>query len=185
MCGKCVEYSIFDLQVTLMLPTKFLVNWPFGSGEEAKNKFSRWPPWWLSWWLSWISDRKDFSYFWSTSHSNASYGDWRQNGLLVQEKNQKIDFLDGHHGGHLVFEIGKILAIFDLQVTPSLPTNFRVNWSFGSGEAKNRFSKWPPWQPFGISNQFDFSYFWSTSHPEASYQVSGQLAFRFRRKSEK
>ena len=28
-----------------MLPTKFQVNWPFGSGEEAKNKFSRWPPW--------------------------------------------------------------------------------------------------------------------------------------------
>ena len=25
-----------------MLPTKFRVNWPFGSGEEAKNRFSRW-----------------------------------------------------------------------------------------------------------------------------------------------
>ena len=23
-----------------MLPTKFGVNWPFGSGEEAKNRFS-------------------------------------------------------------------------------------------------------------------------------------------------
>ena len=28
--------AIFDLQVTLMLPTKFGVSWPFGSGEEAK-----------------------------------------------------------------------------------------------------------------------------------------------------
>ena len=27
-----------------MLPSKFGVNWPFGSGEEAKNRFSRWPP---------------------------------------------------------------------------------------------------------------------------------------------
>ena len=27
-----------------MLPTKFRVNWPFGTGEEAKNRFSRWPP---------------------------------------------------------------------------------------------------------------------------------------------
>ena len=27
-----------------MLPTKFQVNWPFGSGEEAKNRFERWPP---------------------------------------------------------------------------------------------------------------------------------------------
>ena len=31
-----------DVQVTLMLPTKFQVNWPFGSEEEAKNRFSRW-----------------------------------------------------------------------------------------------------------------------------------------------
>ena len=31
--------AIFDLQVTLMLPSKFGVNWPFGSGEEAKNRF--------------------------------------------------------------------------------------------------------------------------------------------------
>ena len=48
--------AIFDLQVTLMLPSRFGVNWPFGSGEEAKNRFSRWRP-------SCISDRNDFSYF--------------------------------------------------------------------------------------------------------------------------
>ena len=42
----------FNLQVTLMLPNKFQVNWPFGSGEEAKNGFSRW-----------ISEQNDFSYF--------------------------------------------------------------------------------------------------------------------------
>ena len=34
-------------------------NWPFGSGEEAQNRFSRWLPWWPSW----ISDWKDLSYF--------------------------------------------------------------------------------------------------------------------------
>ena len=34
--------TIFDLQVIPMLPTKFQVNWPFGSGEEAKKRFSRW-----------------------------------------------------------------------------------------------------------------------------------------------
>ena len=51
--------ATFDLQVTLMLPSKFGVNWPFGSGEEAKNRFSRWRPWQPSW----ISDRHDFSYF--------------------------------------------------------------------------------------------------------------------------
>ena len=31
--------AIFNLQVTLMLPSKFGVNWPFGSGEEAKIDF--------------------------------------------------------------------------------------------------------------------------------------------------
>ena len=50
---------IFDLQVNPMLPTKFRVSWPFGSGEEAKNRFSRWLPWQPSW----ISDQNDFSYF--------------------------------------------------------------------------------------------------------------------------
>ena len=52
-------YAILDLQVTQMLPTKFRIKWPFSSGEEAKNRYSRW----LSWWPSWISDRDDFSYF--------------------------------------------------------------------------------------------------------------------------
>ena len=41
-----------------MLPTKFQVNWPFGSGEKMKNRFSRWPPRRPSW----ISDWYDFSY---------------------------------------------------------------------------------------------------------------------------
>ena len=27
-----------------MLPSNFEVNWPFGSGEKAKNRFSRWRP---------------------------------------------------------------------------------------------------------------------------------------------
>ena len=110
----------FDLQVSqvsLMLPT----NWPFGSGEEAKNKFSRWPP-----------------------------------GL----------------------QIGRILAIFDLHITKMLPGKFHVNWSFDSGEeAKNRFSRWPSW----ISDQNAFSFFRPPSYPDASYQVSSQLAFWFRR----
>ena len=56
--------AIFDLQVTLMLPTKFQVKWPFGSGEEVKNSFSRQPPWRPSS----ISDRNYYSYFLSTSH---------------------------------------------------------------------------------------------------------------------
>ena len=80
-------------------------------------------------------------------------------GLLVQEK-RKIDFQDSGHGGHLGFLIGTILAIFDLQVTSMLPSKFGVNWPFGSGEeAKNRFSRWPPWRPSLIFDRHDFSYF--------------------------
>ena len=115
-----------------MLPTKFEVNWPFGSGEEAANRFSRW------------------------------------------------------HGSHLGFPIGTILAIFDLQVTLMLPTKFRVNWLLGLGEeAKKRFSSWPPWRSSWIFDLHDFIYFRPISHPDASYQIWSQLAFRFRRRSGK
>ena len=35
------DFSYFDRLVTLMLPVKFQDNWPFVSGKEAKNRFSR------------------------------------------------------------------------------------------------------------------------------------------------
>ena len=41
-----------------MHPTEVQVNWPFGSGEEAKNRFLRWSPQKASL----ISDRNDFTY---------------------------------------------------------------------------------------------------------------------------
>ena len=47
---------------------------------------------------------------------------------------RKNDFEDGRHGGHLGFSIETILAIFDLQVTQMLPTQFQIHWPFGSGE---------------------------------------------------
>ena len=43
-CGGHKLLAIFDLQVTFGSLTKFQVNWPFGSGEERENLFSRWPP---------------------------------------------------------------------------------------------------------------------------------------------
>ena len=66
-------------------------------------------------------------------------------GLLVQEERRKTYFQDGRHGGHLRLPIGAILAIYDLQITPMLPTKFQVNQPFGSEEeTKNRFSRWMP-----------------------------------------
>ena len=160
---RSARFYLFLIYVTPLLPSRFGVNWPFGSGEEAKNRFSRWLPWRPSW----ISDRNDLSYFWSISHPNASYRVWSQLAFGFRRRSEK-DFQDGCNGGHLGFPIGTILAIFDLQVTPMLPSKFGVIWPFGSGEAKNRFSIW---RPSWISNRDAFSYFWSTSHPDASYQV--------------
>ena len=51
--------AVFISQVTLMLSTTIQVNLPIGSGEEAKNKFSRWA---LAQ-LSWISNWNDFSFY--------------------------------------------------------------------------------------------------------------------------
>ena len=69
---------------------------------------------------------------------------------MVQEK-FKTDFQDGGCGGHLGFLIRIILFIFDLQVTPILPTKIPVNCPFGSGEEiQNRLARW---QPSWISDQ--------------------------------
>ena len=54
--------------------------------------------------------------------------------LSVQEKKFKTDFQDGRYSRNLGFPIAKFSAIFDLQVTPMLPTKFRVNWPFSSEE---------------------------------------------------
>ena len=67
-----------------MLPTKFQVNWPFGSGGEAKKVFSRWRPCLPSWSLV----LNEFSYFLSKSHLVASNKVSSQFGLSVQEKKQ-------------------------------------------------------------------------------------------------
>ena len=52
-------YLLFDLQITLMLPTKFRVTRPFASRDELKNTFYRWLP------LATILDfdQNNFSYF--------------------------------------------------------------------------------------------------------------------------
>ena len=58
--------------------------------------------------------------------------DYQINGISVQEKKCKIDFLDSGHGCHFGF--------LSLQDTLMLSTKFQVNWPFGSGEeVKNRF----------------------------------------------
>ena len=109
----------------------FEVNWLFGSGEEAQNRFSRWG----LWRPSWICELSNFSYLTYKMHQYFL----KSIGCSVQEKKLKTDFQDGHHGGHLGFLIETIF----------------------------------------------FFFFLSTNHSDASYQVSSQLAFPFRRRSSK
>ena len=136
-----------------MLPTQFKVNKPFGSGEEVKNRFSRWLPWRPSW----ISNQNDFSQFQSISHPDASYQVSSQLAFGFRRRSEKKDFQDGHHGGHNGFPISMLLVNFDLQVTLMHPTKFGVNRPFSSGvEEKNRFSRW---RPSWISDWNYFSYF--------------------------
>ena len=146
------DFSCFDLQITPILPIKFRVNWPFYSWEEDQNKFVKWQlcqP-------SCISNRNDFSYFWSTSHLDNSCYVSRQSTFRFRKR------------------------------------------------SKNRISRWPQCRPSWIFNWNDelfwstsqserflflffiyFFYFLSTNNYDASYQVSSQLDFRFRRRSEK
>ena len=119
------DFSYFWSTSCLKTTFQFPVNWLFCS-EEAQSWFLRWRPWWPSW----ISDQNHFSYFWSTSHPDSFY---QSTGLPVQKK-LKINLKDGSHGSHLGLLIRTILAIFDLQVAPILPTKFRVSWPFDSGE---------------------------------------------------
>ena len=95
----------------MMLPTKFHVNWPFGSGEEVNNSFSRWPQPWRP---SWISDRNDCNYF-----------DVQLTPMLPTKFQVNWPFGLGGEA--------KNRFCFYLQVTPMLSTKFRVNWPFGSG----------------------------------------------------
>ena len=70
-----------------MLPTKFLVSWPFRSVEAVPNTFPRWQ----RWRPCWIPDGNDFTYFLSTSHINYFLSSLESVGLSSQEKKFKID----------------------------------------------------------------------------------------------
>ena len=132
----------FYVQVTLMLPTKFGVNWPFSSEVDQKNRFSRWRPEFSyfdllvtpkcpikfqdNWpFLSGEDGEQIFKMaaklaildpfigtilaFLSTSHPYAFYQVFNQLDFPFRGRSKKVDFQEG---GHLGFQIGKILAIF-------------------------------------------------------------------------
>ena len=120
-CGACTGFSMItflanlDLQVIHICPTKFQVNWHFDSGEEVQNRFSRWRPGWPALITNW---------------NNFSFLDLQVT-LILPTKFQvnwplsSTDFQDGGCDSHLGFPIGMILAIFDPQIAPILPTKFQ------------------------------------------------------------
>ena len=148
-----------------MLPPEFRVSWPFDSGEEAKNIFSRWPHGFpIGTILAILICRSPRCFLLS----------YRSIGPSIQDKKQKTDFqrwlprrqswISDRNGYSFFFFF--FLFFFYLQVTSMLPTKFQVG---GSGEeAKNRFSRWPPRRPSWISDRNNFIYFLSTGHPDAS-----------------
>ena len=61
----------------------------------------------------------------------------------------------------------------------------QINWPFGSGEeVQNRFPRERPWHHLGYLIGLILALFY-LQVTDASYQVWSQLAFRFRRRSEK
>ena len=132
----------------------FRVKWPFGSGEEAKNRFSRLPPWLPSW----IFDWNDFSCFWSKSHPDVSYQVSNQLAFWLSRR-RKIDFQDGHHA-ILDFRLER----FELFLIYKSPQCFLP--SFESIGLLVQEKKWKIDFQDGCHLGFlinDFSYFLSTS----------------------
>ena len=85
--------AIFNLQVSLMIPTKFRVHWAFDSGEEVKKGFQD----------GHHGGHLGFQIRMILAIFNlqVSLPSFKSIGLLGQDKKQKILFQDGYYGGHL------------------------------------------------------------------------------------
>ena len=137
------RFKLFFIYVTLMLSTRFRVDWPGVSGEEEKNRFSSWGQWWSSWFtigmILAILDPQvtqmlptKFKIYWPFSSGEQAKTNFKT--IFIRN-----DFSSIWSTSH-----------------PMLPTKFQVNILFGSGEAKNRFSRWRPWRPPWFSDRKGF-----------------------------
>ena len=125
-----------------MLPTKFQVNWPFGSGEKAKIDFQDCHHGchlgFLFRTILAIFDLQVTLMLPTKLLVNSPFGSGEK---------AKIDFQDGRHGSNLGFPIGTTLAFFFIYKSPRcfLQSFKSIGQLVNSGEeAKNRFSRWPP-----------------------------------------
>ena len=85
--GFCIgtSFIIFYVQVALIFPTKFRVDWPLGLGEIVQNRFLRRQ----RWWPFWISNRHNFSNFLLTSCPDTSYQISSQLAFWFRRKSSK------------------------------------------------------------------------------------------------
>ena len=84
-------------------------------------------------------------------------------------------YQDGHHGGHLGYRNGTILAILNLYVAPMSPIKFQLNLTYSlRGDVVWRISRWPPQLPSWISEQNNFSNSESLCCSNTSDQISAQ-----------
>ena len=105
-------------------------------------------------------------FFLSASHPDTSYQVSSQLAFRFRKRKSKYIFITAAIGAILDFRSERFYLFFLSASHPDIFIKFRVNWPFGSGEVENRF------QDSRKSDQNDFSYFWSASHPDTSYQVS-------------
>ena len=100
--------------------------------------------------------------------------------LLVQEKKFKTDFQDGRYNRNLGFPIATIWAIFDPRCF--LPSFESIGLSVQKKKGKIDFQDG---RHLGFPIAMVLAIFISTSHPDASYEFSNQVALWFRKISEK
>ena len=78
--------------------------------------------------------------------------------LTVWEEMLFEEFQDDDHAFYLGYWNGMILAILNLYVAQMLPVKFRLNQTYGlGGDVIRRISRWLPWPPSWISEDFSNS----------------------------
>ena len=129
-----------------MLPSKFEVNWPFGSAEEAKNRFQDGcQGGHLGFPISMILATFELQV---TLMLPSKFGVNWPFGSGEEAKNRFSRWLPSWISDWHDF------SYFWSTSPPMLPNKFGVNWPLASGEkAKNRFSRWRPWPPSWISDR--------------------------------
>ena len=194
---------VYIKSIQCFLPSN--VDWPVRSGEDAKNRFSSWPPprrpsltsdWPLS---SGEEAKKKKKKKKKKKNRFSRWLPWRSLRFLIRMilaifalqltwcfllsfksighlVQEKMWKIDFQDGGQLWFPIRTMLTLFDQQVTAMLPPKFQVNWPFGSGEeGKIDF------QDCGHGGHLGFPIgmslvFFSTNHRDGSCQILSQLS---------